>query len=291
MKNYTLLLFIVFLYTACKHVNTENADNTYTEAQGHQVSEQEIHSIYHRFPSPEEMLRVINKAHLEYSEGLVNSVENVEKYFNSGEQALNLGIYTADLAYLTLYGKHNESGAYFEAVFNLSEKLRVSSAFEISLLKNVQNNLTNPDSLQVFSDKAFSQLSDYLIKNNKEKSLAVISVGGFIEALYLSIMLSGDFNEENILIQRIADQKLVLENIINYVSSFNDEDLVKTIEPVYTIREVYNELIFKDEKTEVTRGEDGNLIVKGGKRLVISEEQYLKLKAATLQARNSITQN
>lgn len=288
-----LVLVCIVAWTGCKQSKSpsgkenEGFDN---EVVGH--DKENIEQIYHRFPSPEEMLLIFNKNEYEYNYQILNDPQKASQYLNSRDVALNMGIYIADLAYITLFEKHNDASDYFEAIYDLSSVLRISAAFDKQLLRRVQDNISAPDSLKALSDFSFTKISNYLVSSKKEKVFAIISIGGFVEALYLSFQFAGDFSEDNIIIQRIADQKLVLENLLGYTMAFqNDPAVMGAVSAIAPIRAVYNELISEEGKTIVTKTADGKLVVSGGNKIVITAEQYAELKEATISVRKKITQN
>jgi hypothetical protein len=292
MNKLAVFIVLILLVTACKQVDNKKsttASDT-TGWSGSAVTEQ-LRDVYHRFPTPEEMLAIIDVKNLVYNPYLMNNPDKGQQYFDSRAQALNLGVYVADLAYLSLFEQHNEAIRYFEVIYELSDKLRISSAFDRALLGRIQDNLTNSDSLKVISEEAFVSLSDYLESNDNEKVFAILSIGGFVEALYLSFSLAGDFHPDNPIVQQIADQKFVLENILEYSALYSDDKNVSiTMEELAAIRSVYNELITEKVETKVSRDNSGKLIIAGGDKLKMSEEQYNRLKAATLNTRKKITQ-
>jgi hypothetical protein len=282
------------LAISCRQVdngNTQDLEDSTSELSNFKGSEQMV-EVYHRFPSPEEMLAAINVDGVTFNASLVNSSDKNKEYLDSRSQALNLGVYAADVAYLTLFNQYKESMKYFEALYLLSDKLRISSAFEISLLKRVQENMTNADSLKAISDYTFTSISNYLASTDNEKTFALISIGGFIESLYLSFNIVGDYSETNPLVQKITDQKFVLENIISFSNQFKDDKtIVATLEQVEPIRVIYEGLLVEKSETTITKDENGKLVIKGGSKLSISKEQYIKLREVCFKIRNSITQN
>ena len=54
---------------------------------------------------------------------------------------------------------------------------------------------------------------------------------------------------------------------------------------------MYNELVASTEETQVNKDENGKLIIKGGAKIKITKEQYLKLREATFITRKKITEN
>lgn len=289
-----MFLTLIVSAFACKQGGQADSDKNELFSEDAQLGfgKESLDEIYHRFPSPEEMLSILERDKLEYDGQILNNPGKASEYLNSKSQALNLGVYSADLAYLTLFEKHKESTLYFEAIYKLSNELRISSAFDIELLRRVQSNMTNPDSLKALSDFAFTKISNYLVANDKEKIFALISIGGFVEALNLSFNFSGEFSEDNVIVQRIADQKLVLENIISYSGPFKDDPTIAgALEAIKPIRKVYHEIESVESETVVTKSEDGKIIIAGGNKITISQEQFEMLKEATIQVRKDITQN
>lgn len=287
-----LLLFVVFV-SSCQQTGDKTGENKEEQVNSDVGFEsEELNKVYHRFPSPEEMMSILESANLQYEGDLVNEASKSKEYLNSRAQALNLGVYSADLAYLTLFDKHKEASPYFESLYKLSDELKIASAFDAKLLIRIQSNLNNSDTLKVLMNQAFTSISDFLVANDKERIFAIISIGGFVEALYLSFNLAGDFSEDNVIIQRIADQKLVLENIINYSTRFKDDPALagalRIIEPIV---QMYQEISETPVETKITKSEDGKIIISGGNKITITEEQYNKLKEATLSSRKMITQN
>ena len=214
------------------------------------------------------MLDIIDKEKLAFNDELPLPTDRANQFLDSKSQALNLGVYIADLAYITLFQRQKEALTYFQVVYGLSDKLRISSAFDPSMLKRFEDNLNNFDSLKTLSDEALISITNYLSRNDKERVFALISIGGFIESLYLAFQIVDEYSEENEIIQRICDQKLI-----------------------HPVRAVYNELVATPEATKVTKNDKGMLIIKGGEKIGITKEQYNKLREATIRTRKKITEN
>jgi hypothetical protein len=285
-------IFVLSAFVSCKQANTKDQE-TESEENYSDISNQNeeiLNEVYSRFPSPEEMLSLINKNSTVFDKRILHKPDKVNEYLDSRSQALNLGIFSADLAFISLMEQHKESYHYFEAIFKLADNLRISSAFESSLIERTQNNITNPDSLRVLTDYAFNKISDYLVSNNKEKTFAIISIGGFVEALYLSFAITDEYSESNPLVQRIADQKLVLENLVDYCSMFPDDESVKSsVELLRPLISIYNEATTSKSASKMTRTADGRMVLKGGNKLAMTQEQFERLKDAVQRTRKSIT--
>lgn len=296
MSQRLLLLFIgLFIFlTGCRQSSsdkggiTENADSLTVQ----ELIQTELPKIYHRFPSPDEMLLFIERAGIKYKPGLMNNPSNAHNYLNSKSQALNLGVYVTDFAFISVFKRFNESSEYFESIFKLCENLQISSAFDPTILKRIENNISEPDSLKIISDLAFSKLNSFLMENQQEKTFVIISIGGFVEALYLSIGLTEKYSKDNMLVQNIADQKYVLENIISFAELYtNSTDVKASLELIDPIVEIYNNIEVIEEETKVTKNSDGKIVIEGGSKLNITEQQYAQLQLVVKEVRSQIIKN
>ncbi len=295
MVRYGLFLMLAVLIAthSCK---SDRSGSEYTDEESKDTSafmqlEREIKYVYYRFPSPDEMFRFIDSTGLQFDNTILLPVENANKYLDSRSQAVNLGIYVADLAYITLFQRYKESMDYLQVIYSLSEKIRISAAFDNDLIIRIERNIQNIDSLRIISDKALTDLTNYLVRNDKENTFAIISMGGFIEALYLSLNLVNDYDPENITIRRIIDQKIVLDNLLQYSNEYtNDTHLVTIIKIVNPLAEFFNNIKVLETKTQVTKTKDGRLIIGGGKQFKITKDEFDELKQLVTDIRNKLIQ-
>jgi hypothetical protein len=180
---------------------------------------------------------------------------------------------------------------YLHVIYILSEKIRISSAFNKNLVIRIESNIQNIDSLKVISESALTSLINYLVRNDKENTFAIISLGGFIEFLYLSLNLVGSYDPDNQTIQGIIDQKIAYDNLIKYSNEYSDDPNVKDIlDVVNPLTEFFKDVTVIDKKTQVTKTSDGRIIVGGGKQLKINEKKYYELKNIVTKIRNKLVQ-
>lgn len=277
----------------CRTNTTSNEQSAIENIENQDANPiEEVKDIYYRFPSPDEMLHFIDKEQLAFNDRYLLPVDNAKTYLDSKSQSLNLGIYLADMAYIALFQRQKEILEYFQVIYGLSDKLRISSAFDITLLKRFENNMKNADSVRVLTDIAMTDITNFLVQNDKEKTFAIISIGGFVESLYLAFNLVGGYNENSPVIQRISDQKMVLENLLNYALNYSaDANVSEAIKLLHPIRACYNELAVTETESKVTKDKSGKLIISGGQQITITPEQFQKLKDVTFAVRKKITEN
>jgi hypothetical protein len=285
--NSICLFFIALsLFVGCRYDSSNRSRRT-DESIGELKNN--LKDVYYRFPSPDEMFSFIENTGLTFNPDLLLEINNNDRYLSSLEQSLILGVYTSDVGYIRLFGRYKQSIDYLQAVFSLSERLRISGAFNKSLILRAENNIKNSDSLKNISEEAFTGITNYLAKNNQENIFAVVSAGSFIEFMHLAISISGPYSENNITITRIADQKAVFENIVNFMEDFSDDPNVeKTLMLLMPLIEFYNFLPVDTEKTTVTKTSDNQLVFGGKKKNTLSEEDYFQLKVIISEIRSKI---
>ncbi len=292
MKQIKLVILSYFLIVfGCRYDQSSNTDNTSGNIDTEFNQEKEdIRKVYYRFPSPDEMFSFVDSTGMQFDNFLLHPIDKIDNYLESLDQAINMGVYIADLSYITLFQRYKESMDYLQTVYALSEKLRISSAFERKLIKRIENNIRNVDSLKSISEDSFTSIVNYLSRNDKENVFAIISLGSFVEFLYISINLVGDYSPENIAIMRILDQKSVLENIVKYSKQhLDDENVTTALNIINPLVEYFNRLPVEKKKTTVTKRPDGQLVFGGGKKYQLTETEFNELKRITLEVRSKIT--
>lgn len=288
MRKLSLIIFcLIVLLISCK--KDKKIKNYEIDRVDFNELTNEIKKEYYSFPSPEEMFKYIDSFDINYNPELLHSPDFSDNYISSEDKAMNIGIYVADLAYITLFKKYNESVKYLQTIYKLCDKLRISSAYDKNFYDRINNNIKNFDSLKVIADEAYSILTKYLERNNKEHIFAMISIGGFVEFLYLSLNLCDKYSENNPVVKKIFDQKSVLSNIYNFAIQFNKDDAInKCIILVKPLYEFYLNLPTTGEKTKVTKTSGGVLKFSGGKQIVFEEKDFYKMKNLVNEIRFNI---
>lgn len=249
--------------------------------------------VYYRFPSPEEVLRYIHQEELAFQEELVNPVNNAAQYIDSKAQSVNLGIYISDLAYATIFRKLNLASDYLEVVQRLSDALHIRYLEESEVKERVQKNLGNLDSLMTISRESYNYMVDYLVETNNEKTLALISAGAYIEALYLVLNQIHDFTPDNEILSKVMEQKYAFGNLYKYMEEYKDIPQVNEVLTEFkNINEVFDEVIFEKSGKAGFEQKNGELVLTGSKKkLSVDKETVLTLRDKVNTLRNSFVQD
>ncbi|MEA3318236.1 MAG: hypothetical protein U9R54_09785, partial [Bacteroidota bacterium] len=192
----------------------------------------------------------------------------------------------------TLFGKTGDVKKYMNAISVLSHELRLEIPYEREIFIRINKNINNNDSIVDIADEYYSKIIDYLMKNNKEKTLAVISIGGYIEGMYFAMNLTEGFSEDSPVVQRVAEQKLSFENLEMFTYRFrNDKNAAESIKYLNRINSIFKQFEVKTTKTKVTHDKPNSFIIEGGSSIVITKKQYSNLKNTINEIRTQIVEN
>ena len=182
------LLILTFLVSiglwSCGPKKPKRDGDEFTKAE--KSLKQGIKDLAYSIPPPSEIPYMLQATGAEYNQSLINDRKKAEGYSQTDIQALNLGVYTADIGYLSVYEKTQESIDYLNVCKALADKLGVSGSFDRATLEKFEANIGNKDSLAALLDDAVKKTDRYLQDDNRSKLGALLVTGSFVESLYLS---------------------------------------------------------------------------------------------------------
>jgi hypothetical protein len=204
------LLAMLILFTACggerqpqDELNVENAADSTLQAD----RLNRTRNIFYNIPSPMETTALLQKAGAVYNSKILNDVKKVDTYTTASSQALNLGIYGADLSYASVFNHAQESMFYTSCSKKLADRLGVVSAFNDSTLEVIEKNMGDRGALLDVISETYWNVDAYLKENGRDNISALMIAGGWVEGLYIATQVSLT-NDSPELRQRIAEQKL-----------------------------------------------------------------------------------
>jgi len=172
--------------------------------------------IFNALPSPLESAMLIKSAGARFDASLLNPVGNGNSYVTNKSMALNLGIYTCDLSFASLYEQTQLIIDYMNAAKKMADGLGILKAVEQSQIDKLEENINNSEVIMEIVSETFMNSNSYLSDNGQPAIAAMVLVGGWFEGLYISTQLVDmkDFNG-NKLVGRIIDQKLSIDILLN----------------------------------------------------------------------------
>lgn len=241
-------------------------------------------------PSPVQTALLIKSLEIPFNETLLNSKENMNSYTEEGAKAINLGIYGADLGYVTLYDQNAKAMSYLSAVESLANDLGISGAFDKTFLERFEANSNNEDSMLVILSDAFRKGDNFLKENERKNTSALILTGGWLESMHLATALYKESEEPKIL-ERIGQQKQSLETIIELLEKYNDngqnDEYIAHFE---SLNELFKKIKTSYQYVEPTTNEDKKLTtIKSKMNIEISEELAQEIIAKVKEIRMDIT--
>src|SRR5688500_14839058 len=98
----------------------EKGSDEFNEAN--ETLKKQIEDVVYNIPSPSEIPYLLQATGAEFNESLVNPRTKVDQYVTrSDKAALNLGVYAADIGYLSSYDKTQEAIDYLAACKTLAD--------------------------------------------------------------------------------------------------------------------------------------------------------------------------
>ena len=222
--------------------DSENKDMVVEEEKSSTNQLLEIDGTVFSIPSPIQTAYLIKSSGSNYNKDMLNTPSRVTNYSNNFKKALNMGVYGADLGYVTLYDQTNDAISFLTAVKSLGDDLGISSAFDLSLLERFEKNVGNQDSLLVLVSDAYRS-SDRYLKNNKQNDLGgLILAGGWIESLYFATN-TAEMTSNKDIIKRIGEQKTTVYNLIKLLAPYyNQPEFASLIDDLVELQELFSEV-------------------------------------------------
>jgi hypothetical protein len=279
-KIFYLILATTPLWMSCSNQEQEEKKEIITEEKS------ENSGIIFNIPSPAEQFEIISSLDGVKDVNLVNPT--TKSYASNSSKALNFGVYTADVAYLTAFKETSKYLNYFSKLEKMSNELGVTEVFTKELGDLAKNWAGNPDSLFKLSDQTYSKSFQKFIDIDKGNELSLMLAGGWIESMYLIFGTSKGFGLSPQIDQTIAEQKLVAENLLDFMVDYQDNEDVKTyIGKLGTILELYNKMDCTTSKTQVSK-KGGKISLSGGNICSLNKETFEALKIEINKYRSEI---
>lgn len=281
---FILVFTLLTLFTQCKPDKTESKDI------GSEIMiSDSIGNTVFLLPSPDEILNEIFFEKIELNPSYVNPIEKSSSYIDTRYQALNLGVFIADFAYLSFTDNKQKEIEYLKVIKELSEKVNLYGLMDEKLLNRIQANLTNNDTLQNISQEMYYSLSDNLENTNRSNIFTLISTGTIVEALYLASMNVTSYKEFEDVIKRMFEQKFVFENFYEFAIQYSTDEYVKSIlGQLDQLKMMFENLQKNETATKITKTEGNNFRIEGGIEFVINEKVFQNFKINITKIREEI---
>ncbi len=219
-----LFSFSIF-FVSCGGGDSKNINETMVNDSLSKISTQkdttDNTAAVFALPAPLQISTVLKNGNVVFSEKLLVPAKKNRSFSSDYLRAINLGVYTTDLGYSTLFGQKQTTLNYYKEVNTLLNDLQISANVTSNQFKQFEKNLDNSDSLCTIILKSFGQWQSYFQENKREEDGLYILAGTYIEGLYLSLNHPSIQNKKEFR-NLIGQQKLFLENVLE-LSNYMDK--------------------------------------------------------------------
>src|SRR5688572_10531912 len=189
-KHLIYFLFIPLMaigLASCGSSGSDKDKNSSEFKEAEESLKKQIEDVIYNIPSPSEIPYLLQATGAEFNESLLNPRTKVDQYASRTDKAaLNLGVYAADIGYLTSYDKTQEAIDYLNSTKTLADNLGVIGSFDVEVLQKFEANISNKDSLTKLLDRTIKKTESYLADDNRNKLSALVVTGSFVEGLHIS---------------------------------------------------------------------------------------------------------
>ena len=287
-------LVVVMMFIGCwsrgsKPPKEEMSVNTFNNFEIYEDIKQ-AEKIFNALPSPFESAMLIKSAGAKFDVSLLNPVSNVNKYVTTKSMALNLGIYTCDLSFVSLYDQTQLIIDYMNAARKLADGLGILQSIDQSTIDRLEENINNSEIILQTVSETFMNSKSFFEDNGQPAVAAMTLVGGWIEGLYVSTRLvdMDDFDGNKIL-GRIIDQKLSIDILINLLEGNKGDSAVdELIVQAQRLKVVFDKITITSSPVRPEFDASSNsTILKSEVTTNITPEVFKELASVVSEIRNS----
>ena len=292
-KIYFLYTFASFLFLiSCQPSSTydnENHDNdTITSLKKDYTKK--IKKIFYTVPSPIEMTNLLQKAGSEYNPNLLNPTENTDKYLTVSQLAINLGVYGADLSYNRMFDQIQSSINYLVVLRKISDKLGVPEDEGAFAISRIEENMDNKDSVMQIIAETYANADAYFKENDMPNIAAMILMGGWTEGIYVAINVAETAQDKQLVMERVAEQKLSLDNLVELMKSYSTDETIQHFYPMFIeLKQIFDKVDISYQSGKVETDTINKITTISGTSLVdVNDDDISLIKNKIIEIRKEM---
>lgn len=284
------LFAVTTLFVGCNgdgtNVEDQIEDSVTTDNNGEEFNKAK--QVIYGIPSPIETAMLMKRAGAKYNQDYLNPLSNLGNYTTTKSMALNLGVYSTDLSFASMFDQSQSSIKYLSATKKLADDLGILNAIDKSIINRMEANINNRDSLMEIISETFMNSNSFLKENDRAEIAAIILAGGWIEGLYIGTQVAANTASNKELIERIADQRLSLNTLLSLCGEYKDDPNIKQILPdMERLKTIFDKIQTTSSKMEVVE-KDGKSIISSKSEVKVSTEVFNEICKAAKEIRSNI---
>jgi hypothetical protein len=288
------VLFLTAVLAGCKSNGPKPTDEKVNvqvtpDSRAYEDAKQ-AEKIFNALPSPLESAMLIKSAGAKFDQNQMNALNNVDSYVTTKSMALNLGIYTCDLSFASLYEQTQLIIDYMNAAKKMADGLGILKAIDQATIDRLEENINNSEVIMEIVSETFMNSNSYLEENGQPAVASMVLVGGWFEGLYISTQLvdMNDFNG-NKLVSSIIDQKLSIGILLNLLEgSKGNPSVDELIAQVSKLKNIFDKITITTSpvKTEYDQASNSTMLKSEVKR-DMTPQTFKELASTVAEIRNS----
>jgi hypothetical protein len=283
-----ITLSTAFLIASCSGDPAVDPNDSLKDKDSLTVTGLKVKGQSFMMPSPLIVADMIKQSGALYDKNMMNAPGNLSKYSDGMKQSLNLGVYGADLGYITMYENTADASEYYKTVMQLGTSLKITGSFDAGLMARFRDNVGKKDSILSLVGEAYQRSDKFLRDSEQDDAAALILAGGWVESIYFALNVYKQKPNENVAI-RIGEQKGTAAGIVKMLSDLNKPEYADLIKLFADLNDSYQKVEIKYTFTEPTHDEAKKLTIMNGKTEVkITPEQLTELTAKVTAVRDYI---
>lgn len=240
-----IVLSVTLVFSACQSGQKKDNKDENKTATSQKINkeelEQDVREFVYPLPTTFEVTEMLNRIGASYILTLSNQAENVDKYLTETKQALNLGVYGADLSYASTYNQKQQIVTYMEASRKLIDALNISGALPSDIIEQIEQNEDDKDKLVEIITNTFYNTYEYLNVNQRGSVSMLVLAGSWVEALYITTNISEDTYQNKEMVKIVMEQKSSLNKLLQLMKNYeSDVAVAEVIEQLTPLAEIYN---------------------------------------------------
>lgn len=248
-------------------------------------------NVLYSMPTPNELFELINTLHSPVDKEALYDVSLATSTDDTLLIAYRFGLCATDLVYASYFDLTSEVVRYYLTTKALSEEIGVHDAFNRIDVRRLERNLSRGDSLTILSNEAYLKAYEHLDKAQKGDVLAMVLAGGWVETTHLLIEQIGDYDSSNDLIDRLAEQKFGLAQLVDLMAMNGPSDeLDEFRERLIELQEIF-ELIVETDIAEDPKPVHGRQHLGGEASFEMTPLKFAEISKAVAALRGGITHN
>ncbi len=287
-----ILLMGVFLFS-CNSPEQTTPEEEIDQEINEQITEDfnQAKQVFYSLPSPIETAMLMKRAGAKYDENLLNSITNIPNYSTTLSKALNLGIYSADLSFVSMFDQSQASIKYLSATKRLADDLGILNAVDQSYIKRMENNINSRDSLMEIISETFMNSNAFLKENKRPELAAIVLAGGWVEGLYIATQITKNTSDNQELRDRIIDQRLSLTTLLALLDKYKSDENIKTISDDFMkIQKVYDNIDVSTSEIKAVVDKESNVTtLESTTSSTFTEDDFTVLSNLVSDIRNNYT--